>query len=40
MRRERYEQALATLATSTLDALCDPLWIQYRRPGGEAIIFT
>src|SRR5271156_1060680 len=28
VHRERYEQALGTLTTSTLDALCDPLWIQ------------
>ena len=38
MRRERHEQALMTLTTSTLDALCDPLWIHYLTPGGEPII--
>src|ERR1700719_2232580 len=38
VRRERHEQALRALTTSTLDALSDPLWIQYRRPGREPII--
>ena len=39
MHRKRHEQALGTLKASTLDALCDPLGVQYRGPGGEAIIY-
>ena len=38
MRRERHEQAFGTLTTGTLDALGDPLRIQYRAPGGEPIV--
>ena len=40
MGRKRHEQALGTRTTSTLDALCDPLWIQPRTPGGEPVIYT
>ena len=28
------------LPASTLDARCDPLWIQSRTPGGETIILS
>ena len=38
MRSECHEQALGTLTTSTLDALCDPLRMQSRAPEAEAII--
>jgi hypothetical protein len=40
VRRERHEQALGTLASSTLDALGDPLGIQPLELGGEPIIDT
>ena len=40
MRRERHEQALGALTSSTLDALCDPLGIQSLEFGGEPIIYT
>jgi hypothetical protein len=40
VRRERDEQAFLTRTTSTLDALGDPLWIEYRTHGGEPIIYT
>jgi hypothetical protein len=38
VRRDRHEQAFGTLATGTLDALRDPVRIQYRASGGDPII--
>ncbi len=40
VRSKRDEQALGTLTASTLHALGDPLWVQYRTPGGEPIIYS
>jgi hypothetical protein len=40
VRRKRDEQAIGTLATSTLDALCDPLRIRSPVPGDEPMIDT
>ncbi len=40
MRRQRHEQALGAVTTSTLDALGDPLWVHTRAPGGEPVLCT